>query len=87
MTSDWRGEARNTIPNLSMSYREAALCIISTAQHARPNVIGQSDPLRAQFTKSSTRLTVYSTPLSVGEPESIGSMESTLVSVLLHAAR
>ena len=31
-----------------------AACIISTAQHAKPNVMGHNDPLRAQFTKSST---------------------------------
>ena len=30
------------------------MCIISTAQHARPNVIGQIDPRRAQFNRSST---------------------------------
>jgi hypothetical protein len=48
------------MPKRSKSYREAAECIISTAQHARPNVMGQSDPLRAQFTKSSTLETTYS---------------------------
>lgn len=29
-------------------------CIISTAQQASPKVIGHRDPLRAQFTRSST---------------------------------
>lgn len=53
MTSDWRGEARNTMPNLSISYRDAAACIISTAQQAKPNVMGHIEPLRAQFTSSS----------------------------------
>jgi hypothetical protein len=43
-----------------MSYLEAAACIISTAQHARPKVMGQMLPLRAQFTTSSTLLTTNS---------------------------
>ena len=38
------GLARNTTPNRSMSYLGAAACIISTAQHARPKVIGQREP-------------------------------------------
>lgn len=41
------------IPKRSKSYRDAPQCIISTAQHARPNVIGQSEPERAQFTSLS----------------------------------
>ena len=44
MTSACRGEARNTTPYRSMSYRGAAMCIISTAQQARPNVSGHSEP-------------------------------------------
>jgi hypothetical protein len=36
-----------------MSYRAAPACIISTAQHAKPNVIGHSDPVFAQFTTES----------------------------------
>jgi hypothetical protein len=44
MTSACRGEARNTIPNLSKSYLDAAACIISTAQHANPNVKGHIEP-------------------------------------------
>jgi len=46
--SEWRGEARKIIPNLSISYLLIAACIISTAQQANPNVNGQSDPDRAQ---------------------------------------
>jgi len=46
--SEWRGDARKTTPNLSMSYRLIAACIISTAQHANPNVRGHRDPARAQ---------------------------------------
>ena len=41
MTSDCLGLALNTTPNRSMSYLGAAMCIISMAQHAKPNVIGQ----------------------------------------------
>jgi hypothetical protein len=48
-----------------MSYRAAAECIISTAQQARPKVMGQREPLRAQLTRSSTLLTTYSTPFLV----------------------
>ena len=51
--SDCLGLARKIIPNLSKSYRLAPACIISTAQQAKPNVIGHKDPLRAQFNKSS----------------------------------
>ena len=46
--SEWRGEARITIPNRSISYRLIAACIISTAQQASPNVNGHSEPARAQ---------------------------------------
>ena len=40
ISSDCLGLALNTTPNRSMSYLGAAKCIISTAQHAKPNVIG-----------------------------------------------
>lgn len=43
-----------------MSYLGAAMCIISTAQQARPNVNGQIEPLRPQFRTSSRRATVQS---------------------------
>ena len=79
MTSLCLGLALNTIPNLSMSYLLAAECIISTAQQARPKVMGQREPLRAQFTRSSTRETVYSTLDEVGEPVRSGSIEDTWV--------
>src|SRR5580698_9981336 len=53
--SDWRGEPRNTsAPNRAMSYREDAIDIISIAQHARPNDIGQIELRRAQFTTLSS---------------------------------
>lgn len=35
-------------------YRGAAMCIISTAQQARPNVSGQIEPLRPQLSRSSS---------------------------------
>src|SRR6516225_5850864 len=41
-------------PNRSISNREAPVAIISIAQHARPNVIGQSADLRAQLKTKST---------------------------------
>lgn len=36
------GDARNIIPNRSISYRLTAACIISTAQQASPKVKGHS---------------------------------------------
>jgi hypothetical protein len=50
------------IPNLSKSYRAAPVCIISTAQHARPKVIGQMEPVRAQFMSASTLDNTNSAP-------------------------
>src|SRR5205085_9204673 len=49
ITSDWRGLGRKTTPKRSRSHRAAPACIISTAQHARPNDIGHIDPLRHQL--------------------------------------
>src|SRR4029077_1263107 len=48
--SDWRGEGRKTsAPNRAISKREALIDIISMAQHARPNDIGQIEFFRAQL--------------------------------------
>src|SRR6266566_2191307 len=47
--SEWRGEAQGTMPKRSTSKRDANVAIISIAQHARPNVTGQIDDLRAQL--------------------------------------
>src|SRR5580765_4952112 len=48
--SDWRGEPRNTsAPKRAISKREADIDIISMAQQARPNDIGQMEFLRAQL--------------------------------------
>src|SRR5215469_1618639 len=53
--SDCRGEPRNTsAPNRAMSYREALIDIISMAQQASPNDIGQMEFFRAQFTALSS---------------------------------
>ncbi|GMG99102.1 hypothetical protein Nepgr_000942 [Nepenthes gracilis] len=50
-------------PKLSKSYLAAPVCIISTAQQARPKVMGQMDPRRAQFIRSSTFEMIYSAAL------------------------
>lgn len=54
MQSDCRGLGLKMTPKRSRSYRAAPVCIISTAQHASPKVIGQMEPLRAQLSRSST---------------------------------
>jgi hypothetical protein len=38
-------------PNLSKSYLLTVACIISTAQHAKPNVKGHKDPDLDHFTR------------------------------------
>src|ERR1700722_17086410 len=53
--SDWRGEPRKTsAPNRAISEREEAMDIISIAQQARPNDMGQIELRRAQFTTLSS---------------------------------
>src|SRR6476620_3682745 len=48
--SDWRGDPRKTsAPNRAMSNRDADIDIISIAQQAKPNDIGQIEFLRAQL--------------------------------------
>ena len=49
--SEWRGDAHGTMPRRSTSKRDANVAIISIAQHARPNVTGHTDDLRAQLKK------------------------------------
>ena len=64
-----------------MSYLAAAACIISTAQHARPNVMGHNDDARAQLTISSSLVTTKSALLDrgdEGESPSKSSEEKTL---------
>src|SRR6185437_692659 len=55
MRSACRGVARNApAPNRSRSKRDAPVAIISIAQQASPNVIGQSADFRAQLKTKST---------------------------------
>src|ERR1700749_472113 len=57
ITSACRGLARNTSePKRARSLRDDVEFIISIAQHARPNGAGQSDDLRAQLIKESSRV-------------------------------
>src|SRR3954452_13138701 len=57
ITSACRGLARKTsAPNRARSLRDEVAFIISMAQHARPNVAGQSDDLRAQLMMESRRV-------------------------------
>src|SRR5918995_1990577 len=61
ITSDWRGEGRNTTPNRSRSYRAQPAEIISMAQQAMPKVSGHSAELRLQLI---TLLAVVNSTLS-----------------------
>ena len=45
---------------LTAQRQHVPACIISTAQHAKPKVIGHKDPFRAQFETSSRADTTYS---------------------------
>ena len=65
MTSACRGLALNTTPNRSISYLGAAKCIISTAQHAKPKVIGHNELRRPQFTISSIFASTNSVAASI----------------------
>src|SRR5215203_6369018 len=57
ITSAWRGLARNTSePKRARSLRDEVAFIISIAQHASPNVAGQSEDLRAQLISESSRV-------------------------------
>ena len=54
-----RGVARNApAPKRSRSKRDAPTAIISIAQHASPNVIGQSEFFRPQLMKKSRLVTM-----------------------------
>src|SRR5881275_1498374 len=67
--SDWRGDGRNTsAPKRAISKRDAPMDIISIAQQASPNVIGQIEFLRIQLITLST--VVSTTPSGVGLPYS-----------------
>src|ERR1041385_2817842 len=59
MRSDCRGVARKApAPNRSRSNRDAPTAIISIAQHASPNVIGQSEFFLAQLMAKSSDVTI-----------------------------
>src|SRR6476659_1407767 len=56
-TSAWRGEKLiRSIPNRARSNRLAAVAMNSMAQQAVPNGIGQSELLRAQLVRKSSRV-------------------------------
>src|SRR6185312_10581626 len=58
-TSACRGEKLwRSIPNRAMSNRLAAVAMYSMAQHAVPNGIGQSELLRAQLVRKSSRVVI-----------------------------
>ena len=62
-----RGDGRNTsAPKRAISNRAAPIDIISMAQQAKPNVMGQMELLRIQFTAESS--VVSTTPSGVGLP-------------------
>ena len=63
ITSDCLGEPLGAAPNLSRSYLGMDVCIISTAQQARPKVIQCNEPALAQLTKFSNEVVIK--PLSV----------------------
>jgi hypothetical protein len=63
--SECRGEALKIIPKRSMSYLLIAACIISTAQQARPKVIGQREPARAQDITERTLVDTHSSFISL----------------------
>jgi hypothetical protein len=52
--SDCLGLALKITPNLSQSYLLTVACIISTAQQAKPKVIGQKEPCLAHETTALT---------------------------------
>ena len=66
MISEWRGEARMTIPNRSMSYRLIAACIISTAQQAKPKVSGHREPALAQEITDKSLEEIHSSFINLG---------------------
>src|SRR6476659_11397868 len=56
-TSAWRGEKLwRSMPKRAISKRLAAVAMYSMAQHAVPNGMGQSELLRAQLVRKSSRV-------------------------------
>src|SRR5215469_13182221 len=73
-----RGDGRNTsAPKRATSNREAAIDIISMAQHANPNPSGQIELLRAQFTALSSCVKMMPSSCS-SLPKSSGLLRVTL---------
>ena len=73
--SDWRGEGRNTsAPKRAISKRDAPMAIISMAQQANPNVMGQMELLRIQLTTPSR--VVMTTPCGCSLPNKISFMRA-----------
>src|SRR5262245_58079794 len=81
--SDWRGVPRKTsAPNRERSWRASMTAIISMAQQARPNCIGQIDERRAQLmTESTVVVTMFSSkrlsirPINVPSAGRLGPVE------------
>src|SRR6266446_2808155 len=80
ITSAWRGVARKTpAPRRSRSNRAAPVAIISMAQQASPNVIGQSELARAQLiTQSTPRKSVLVGPKSRSRLSILHPLENAL---------
>src|SRR6266702_3841167 len=66
--SDWRGDARKMMPKRSRSLWDAPVAIISIAQHAKPNVIGQMDDFRDQLTNRSSDVVITLSPIGLSTP-------------------
>src|SRR5688572_33262652 len=60
--SECRGDAHGTMPRRSTSKRDAKVALISIAQHARPNVTGQTDDFRAQLRNASAAVVTTNPP-------------------------
>src|SRR5581483_9606864 len=71
--SECRGDAHGTMPSRSTSNREQNVAIISIAQHARPNVTGHTDDLRAQFRNASAAVVTTKPPGKLWIPSVIDS--------------
>src|SRR5678815_3398580 len=78
--SECRGDAHGTIPRRSTSNREANVAIISIAQHASPNVTGQTDDLRAQLRNESATVVTTKPPGKLWMPSVIDSKAAECLS-------
>src|SRR6185295_637236 len=95
ITSAWRGLARNTSePKRARSFLDEVAFIISIAQHARPNVAGHSEDLRAQLISESSRVVntsgkasaiMFSSPIPIPElPGSLSGCARALAFPVFH---